>query len=155
MGLDDLLHARDVHCALLPTYLRAPQGQGARGRIPITGAHRIATGLLLADRLGSAVAVIPKDRALDLGAMQQEFGRQFHVLGRIDASRAGSGPASAADGSTPTPAGIELFVDQSLVLLSYVYLETADPNRLARLDGDSFRSLFYGAWCGRITRNPD
>lgn len=119
---------------------------------PLIGRSRIAKTLLLADSKGYAVAVIPGNRQIDLFALQREFGRSFR-LGRPDETE------RFFPGSRPNalpPVGVdpklETFLDLSLVRLRDVFLETRDPRRLIRIVGESFLALFYGAWCGPISR---
>ncbi len=50
---------------------------------------------------------------------------------------------------------IETFLDQGLVTLDEVYFETEDQRQLVRVDGEAFRQLFYGSWCGRISQGVD
>lgn len=123
---------------------------------PPIGRGRIAKTLLLADARGYAVAVIPGNRQIDLLAIRREFGRSFR-LGRPDETDRlfpGTPPnALPPVGGDPR---LETFLDLSLVRLRDVFLETRDPRRLIRIVGESFRALFYGAWCGPISRavNP-
>jgi len=121
------------------------------------GRNRIAKTLLLADVRGYAVAVIPGNHQIDLLALRREFGRSFR-LGRPDETERlfpGARPnALPPVGGDPR---LETFLDLSLVRLRDVFLETRDPRRLIRIVGESFRALFYGAWCGPISRtaNPE
>lgn len=113
---------------------------------------QIARTILLADERGYALAVIPSDRHVDLAAIEREFGRRLRMARGDEVARLFPGlPPSALP---PIADGLQLetFVDQTLVPLSDVYFQTADPRRLVRIDGESFRSLLYNAWCGHITR---
>jgi prolyl-tRNA editing enzyme YbaK/EbsC (Cys-tRNA(Pro) deacylase) len=126
---------------------------------PRLGAHRLTRGaqiartVILADDPSYALAVIPRDRHVDLAAIEEEFGRRLRMASSSEVARLFPGLPPwtlppIADGPQ-----LETFVDQALVSLSAVYLETARPRRLVHIDGESFRGLFYGAWCGRISRS--
>jgi len=108
----------------------------------------VATTRVLKDDKGYALAVIPRAWAIDPPALREEFGRNFHL-----AEHAEIGNSFLL--GTPIPVarerGIEVILEQSLVCLLSVYLETAHPHLLIHLDGESFRCLFYGAWCGYIS----
>jgi len=98
-----------------------------------------------------ALAVIPCRWIPDTKAVEEEFGYRLRV--------ADGGRAEGLRFSTPLifsarEQGIEVFVDQSLIRLPQVFLETANPHLLIRLDGESFRRSFYGAWCGFISHVP-
>lgn len=114
--------------------------------------HLVARTVVLADSRGYALAVIPRDRHLDLAALENEFGRRFRVASNAETLRLFPGLPLRALPPVDAERRLETFVDQSLVPLTEVYLETTDPEGLVRLDGESFRGLFYGAWCGQISR---
>jgi prolyl-tRNA editing enzyme YbaK/EbsC (Cys-tRNA(Pro) deacylase) len=124
--------------------------QGNPGK-PIIRGEQIAKVLLLADGHGYALAVIPGNRRIDLAAMEQEFGRRFQIAGSDEVRRVFPDSPPRALPPNMGDADIETYVEQSLVRLSDVYFETADPRRLQHIDGESFRDLFYGAWCGGIS----
>jgi hypothetical protein len=136
-------------------YVSVPRQQGAWRRVleawcpgdAGVPAGSIARAVGLADRRGAAVALIPADRRIDLVVLAGELGRSFWIIGR-------SPPAAALVQRMASPDGphVETFVDVRLLRLPQVYLETADPCRLARLDADGFRRVFYGRWCGDISR---
>jgi len=148
LGLDRLLRLNGIDYA---TVLQPPAASRASrqvvcdcsGAVPL---GHIARPVLLSDRHGEGIAVIPADRRIDLHAIATEFGRRFRVVAPC---RGRDSPALATNGEEPQ---IETFVDQSLVQLPWVYLKTMIPSRLAKVDGEAFRSLFYGTWCGHISR---
>ena len=113
---------------------------------------RIARSVLLGDRRGHALAVVPSDRQIDLDALNREFGRELRVS---PSSEVQALFPSTSPGAIPPVAvsdGMELYLDDSLVRLPEVYLETGDHRQLVRLDGEAFRELFYGSWCGAISK---
>lgn len=113
---------------------------------------QIARTILLADDRGYALAVIPSDRHVDLAAIEREFGRRLRMARSDEIKRLFPGLPPNALPPIADELQLETFVDQTLVPLTDVCFETADPRRLVRIDGESFRSLLYNAWCGRITR---
>ncbi len=111
---------------------------------------RVATTQILSDGEGYALAVIPRNWAIDPPALQEEFGRDLHIANDVETEQ------SLLRGIPITIAsarerGIDLILEQSLACLPSVYLETVHPHLLIHLDGESFRRLFYGSWCGCIS----
>lgn len=148
-GFDDRLRRYGVEYA---TIIREhPIGRG-RTRDRSTLGTPIARTLLLADDRGYALAVIPSDWRLDLAAIEREFGRRFRMARAEEIARLFPGLRPSALPPVSEGLQIETFVEQALVPLSEVCFETADPRRLAQIDGESFRSLLYNAWCGHISR---
>ena len=149
MGVDALLRSNGVEYAtVFPEHSSRHEGR----RAPVIQGAQVARSVLLAGDRDYALAVIPRDRHLDLAAIEEEFGRRLRMAGTAEVARLFPGLPPRA--LPPITDGIQLetFVDQSLVPLSAVYFETASPRRLVRIDGESFRGLLYGAWCGRISR---
>lgn len=108
---------------------------------------QVAISQVLTDDEGYVLAVIPRSWSIDLPALREEFGRQFRIVD--DAELRGS----LLRGISPSAreCGFDVILEQSLVCLPSVYLETVHPHLLIHLDGESFRRLFYGSWCGCIS----
>ena len=117
-----------------------------RGRGKVAPA-RVARAVMLSDRYGEALAVIPADRRIDLTALAGEFGRNYRIV-----ENPGTNPPGVLGPHNERRR--DIYVDQALVGLPEVYVETREPGFLACLDGETFRSLFYGSWCGHISRPP-
>lgn len=148
-SLDALLRRNGVlYVTVRPGLARSRPARDAKA---IRGAQVVKT-LLLADERGYALAVIPKNREIDLAALEAEFGRSFRTASPEEAQRIFPGLPLRALPPIHEGRDADIYLEQSLVQLSEVYLETPKPGRLVRLDGESFRSLFYGAWCGQISR---
>lgn len=113
---------------------------------------QIARSLLIEDPRGYALAVVPADREIDLEALNQEFHRSFRKSRGTRVRQLFPGVAPGAIPPVGIGDGMETYLDDALVRLPEVYLETGERGRLARLDGEAFRELFYGSWCGAISR---
>lgn len=113
---------------------------------------RIARSVLIGDHRGHALAVVPSDREIDLGALNREFSRDFKLSASSEVRTLFPGATPGAIPPVGVSDGMERYLDESLVRLPEVYLETGDHRRLVRLDGEAFRELFYGSWCGAISR---
>ena len=148
LSIDALLRRNGVRYATVqPGRAQAGVGHGTLG----SQRGQVARVLLLADARGYALAVIPKNRHLDLAALENEFGRRFRLAGADDAERLFPGLPLRALPPICSCGQVDTYLEQSLVQLCDVFLETSDPRMMVRLDGESFRRLFYGAWCGQIS----
>jgi prolyl-tRNA editing enzyme YbaK/EbsC (Cys-tRNA(Pro) deacylase) len=148
-GLDALLRTGGIEYA---TVSHDPSNRlhGMRG-MPI-GGEDVARTLLLVDDSGYALAIIPRDRHIDLKAMEDEFGRRMSMARRDEIARLFPGLPPRALPPVAEGLNVETYVDQSLVPLSAIYFETASPRHLVRIEGEAFRGLLYGVWCGPISR---
>ena len=131
---------------------RPRRATGGRRSVP---AERVLKPLLLIEEDRHALAVIPKNRRLDLVALNRQFHRRFRRGTEEDAQRLYPGlPLSLL-----LPAGIgaqaEIYVEQSLLGLREFVIETPDYSRLIKIESDGFSELFNGAWCARISRPDD
>jgi prolyl-tRNA editing enzyme YbaK/EbsC (Cys-tRNA(Pro) deacylase) len=109
----------------------------------------------IVDDRGHALAIILKSRRIDLQAVNAEFDRSFVLTSRDEIQRLFPERPPRAIPPIGNTEDIETFLDQELVTLDEVYFETEDPRRVVRVDGDAFRQLFYGSWCGRISQGVD
>lgn len=112
----------------------------------------VARTVLIADEHGYALAVIPRNRLLDLPALNKEFRRNFRLARPDEAVQLFPGLPPRAMPPIGSDPRVETFLDQSLIGLRDVYFETRTRGRLMRVDADSLCGLFYGVWCGRISR---
>lgn len=110
---------------------------------------QVAISQVLTDDEGYALAVIPRSWSIDLAALREEFGRQFRI---VDEPVPGGSLLRGLSISDAGQCGVDVILEQSLACLPSVYLETGHPHMLIHLDGESFRQLFYGAWCGCISQ---
>jgi prolyl-tRNA editing enzyme YbaK/EbsC (Cys-tRNA(Pro) deacylase) len=126
---------------------QAADPTGPTRQIP---AHRIARVILVRDRNGYALVVIPQSCRLELNRLNRDFNRRFvrarpYELDRVLAVR--------KDGLPPMGPreGIETYLDEALVTGGDVYVATRDGNDLVRVEGEEFQERLYGAWCGRFS----
>jgi Ala-tRNA(Pro) deacylase len=131
-----------------PTRQDSGQTSAARQVSP----HRIARVVLVRDPQGYAVVVMPRSRRLDLDQLNREFNRRF-VRARPHEIE-GLLPTRREDGLPPLGpgAGVETYLDEALVTVGDVYVETRNGKDLVRVEGEAFHELLYGAWCGRFSR---
>ena len=125
------------------------QEAAERAGIPLS---RLARAVILADRQGLVMAVLPADHMLDFGALAELLGRSLRpaTLDRV-APRF----ADCAPGSIPPIAAafdLEAVVDERLAGLGSVYLEPGSHDTLLCLDGQDFQALHVTSRWGHIAR---
>lgn len=133
--------------------LRQPDGhRHTRRDLSVAVGERMLKTLLLVDDDRHALAVIPNNRHIDLVTLNRHFLRGFRLGTPDDAARLYPGLPRSLLLPAGIEAQVEIFVDQLLVGLREIVIETADRSKLVRIEGEDFSELLNGAWCGRISR---
>jgi Ala-tRNA(Pro) deacylase len=130
-----------------------PHSESSResARLAQIPADQLAKAVLLADRRGCVLAVIPGNCRLDLEALSRIAGRQ---LGLAREARLGPVFPDCDPGAIPPLGpdyGIETFLDDGLAGREEVYFEAGDHEQLIRLRGGPFLALLKGARHGRFS----
>jgi len=107
--------------------------------------------LLIEDRR-HALAILPKGRRLDLRALNGEFQRTFRVGTADDASHLYPGVPMHALLPAGLEAGTEIFIDQWLLGLEAIVLESPGDHPMLRFEGEALPEIFEGAWCAHFSR---
>jgi Ala-tRNA(Pro) deacylase len=111
----------------------------------------IAKGILLRDRQGYVLAVIPASEWVDLRRLQAELGRNLSMAPEAEVDRLFSDCDPGAVPPLGEAYGVEMVLDESLTSLSCIYFEGGDHEHLVRLDGDQFNALMQGVRRGHIS----
>jgi Ala-tRNA(Pro) deacylase len=111
----------------------------------------IAKGVLLKDRSGYLLAVIPASEWVDLVRLQTELGRDMILAHENEVDRLFTDCSPGAVPPLGEGYGLEMVLDTSLTSLSSVYFEGGDHQHLVRLDGDQFNALLQGVRRGHIS----
>jgi Ala-tRNA(Pro) deacylase len=104
----------------------------------------IAKAVILIDREGAVMAVVPGNAWVKLSAVKDELDREMVLAGEGDA--AGHFPDCDVGAIPPLgPAyGMETLIDKALVSLAHVYFESGDHRTLIKVDGEDFLELLSG-----------
>jgi len=115
----------------------------------VDDAH-IAKAVILRDRVGFLMAVVPGNTWVKLSAVTQELDREMVLAEEKDA--AGHFPDCDPGAIPPLgPAyGMESLMDESLISLGFVYFESGDHRTLIRVKGRDFPKLLSGVRRGRF-----
>lgn len=112
--------------------------------------EQLAKAVILNDRRGFLMAVIPGDRHVSLDELSKKLGRRLSLTPE---SRLVPVFRDCESGAIPPlgPAyGLETIVDDSLVGQADVYFESGDHRELIRVGGDEFLALLGEAMHGQF-----
>ncbi|MEK7758386.1 MAG: YbaK/EbsC family protein [Pseudomonadota bacterium] len=112
--------------------------------------EQLAKAVILSDRRGFLMAVVPGDRHVSLEDLWKKLGRRLSLTPE---NRLAPVFRDCESGAIPPlgPAyGMETIVDDSLVGQSEVYFESGDHRGLIRVGGDEFLALLQDAMYGQF-----
>ena len=112
--------------------------------------EQLAKAVILSDRRGFLMAVIPGNRHVSLDDLWKKLGRRLSLAPE---SRLAPVFRDCESGAIPPlgPAyGMETIVDNSLVGQPEVYFESGDHRGLIRVDGEEFLTLLRDAMYGQF-----
>jgi Ala-tRNA(Pro) deacylase len=114
---------------------------------------RLAKGVLLQDRKGYLLAVVPSTHRLDFDALEHLLGRRLALAREAEVGRLFP---DCEIGAVP-PLGdayrLDMMVSEGLIREPDVYLEAGDHRRLVRVSGADFDKLMAGARRGRFSHH--
>ena len=114
-----------------------------------------AKAVVLRDAEGYFLAVVPASHRLDLGALEQEFGRRPELVTEADLARLFPDCELGAVPALGPAYGLDSVVDSSLKNQPEVFLEAGDHEDIIRLDGVEFARVMEDAWFGDISKIDD
>ncbi len=114
---------------------------------------RLAKAVVLQDRQGYLLAVVPSTHRLDLDALEQLLGRQFELAREAEVGKLFPDCEVGAVPPLGDAYGLDVMVDESLTQQPEVYVEAGDHRRLVRLSGADFASLTGGARRARFSHH--
>ncbi len=111
---------------------------------------RVAKAVILTDRQGGVLVVIPGDKWVKVHAVGDTLGRELELA---DESRAASFFPDCDSGAIP-PLGpaydMETLLDEALTSLAFVYFESGDHRTLVKTSGEDFLALLEGSRQGHF-----
>jgi Ala-tRNA(Pro) deacylase len=111
----------------------------------------IAKGVLLQDREGYVLAVIPANEWVDLRRLKVELGRDLSIAPEVEVDHHFNDCAPGAIPPLGKAYDLETVLDESLTHLSSIYFEGGDHEHLVHLDCDQFNALMAGVRRGHIS----
>lgn len=113
--------------------------------------EQIAKAVVLADKDGYVMVVLPANRHVDVEALSKKFGRDLTLAPEF---RIGSVFKDCDLGAIPplgSAYGMTTMLDNCLIGLPEVYFEAGDHEDLILVDGEQFMSLMKGAQKGEFS----
>lgn len=105
----------------------------------------IAKAVLLKDKAGYLLVVVPASNWLRLEALRDHLNRDLRLASEDELAALFDDCARGAVPPLGPAYGLETLLDASLASLADVYFEAGDHQQLVHLRGEDFQSLFGGA----------
>lgn len=115
--------------------------------------RQLAKSVLLEDDTGCVMAVLPADKAVQVGELAEMLGRR--QLRLADEDRIASVFPDCVRGALPPVGmawGVETVVDDELETNDVIYLEGGDHQRLLRMSREQFHELMSPAQHGHFAK---
>lgn len=115
----------------------------------------IAKAIIVKDRQGYAMVVIPGHHWLRLKTINEELGRAFELAQETEISALFSDCQSGAIPPLGPAYQLETFLDQRLLTLANLFFEAGDHEHLVHVDGAAFHALLKGVRHGYFSHNNE
>jgi Ala-tRNA(Pro) deacylase len=104
----------------------------------------LAKGVILTDREGAVMVVIPGDCWVKLAAVQKELDRELALAAEDAAAKRFPDCTPGALPPLGPAYGIETLLDKAVISLAHVYFESGDHRTLLKVRGEDFAELLSG-----------
>ncbi|MDH5472188.1 MAG: YbaK/EbsC family protein [Gammaproteobacteria bacterium] len=111
----------------------------------------IAKAVIVKDRQGYAMVVIPGSDWIKVHALQNELNRDFQLAEESELHNLFTDCAKGAIPPLGQAYGLDTFLDESLNSLANIYFEAGDHEHLIHIRGDQFQKLFKGVRHGHFS----
>ena len=111
---------------------------------------QVAKAVVLSDRLGYLMAIVPGDRTVSLNELWKKLGRRLSLTPETRLAPVFSDCDTGAIPPLGPAYGMETIIDDRLEGQPDVYFESGDHHGLIRVDGEEFFLLLREAMHGRI-----
>jgi Ala-tRNA(Pro) deacylase len=111
---------------------------------------RLAKAVVLYDRRGYLMAVLPGDRHVSLEDLRRRLGRRLSMAAEVRLSQVFKDCESGAIPPLGPAYGLETIIDDGLVGLPDIYFEGGDHRELIRVSGERFLALLPEAEHGQF-----
>lgn len=142
------LQSHQVPYEVIPHPYRETTREAAESaRVPL---GQLAKAVVLADRRGYVMAVLPGDRHVSFEDLRKRLGRRLNLAAETRFQQVFRDCESGAIPPLGPAYGLETIIDDSLVGLPEVYFEAGDHRELIRVSGDRFLALMPEAKHGQF-----
>lgn len=140
--VEELLDRKQVRHELL-AHPRAFSSKGSAHAAHIAEDH-VAKAVIVKDKAGLAMVVIPANYWLKLHVLNQALDRCYILAGEAEAQAAFGDCAPGAIPPVGMAYGLETYLDEALCTLANVYFEAGDHEHLVHVSGAGFLQLLGG-----------
>jgi Ala-tRNA(Pro) deacylase len=116
---------------------------------------RLAKAVVLRDEEGYFLAVLPAARDLDLGALEEAFGRRPELVAEEELGRLFPDCALGAVPALGPAYGLDSVVDEAIRGLPEVSFEAGDHEEVIAVRGPDFERLLADAPVGAFSKVPE
>ena len=113
----------------------------------------IAKAVILKDKKGYAMAIIPASDWLKLKSLQEETDRTFELAEEEEAIKLFKDCQPGAIPPLGPAYGLETYLDDRLMTLANVFFEAGDHENLVQVDGVGFLKLLKGVRHGHFSHD--
>lgn len=113
---------------------------------------RVAKSVILKDRAGYVMAVIPSTYLLDVDALTRITGRRLHLADERELKDLFRDCELGAIPPLGSAYGLKTVMDESLMVSNDVYFEAGTHEDLVHMDMDTFLDLMGEAECAHFSR---
>jgi len=114
--------------------------------------EKLAKAVILNDKTGYVMAVIPASRYIDLTALSKRLGRPLELVAESGIPQIFQDCEPGAIPPIGPAYGMETVVDHGLVGQSDIYFEAGDHEELIHMDGEKFLLMLKQALHGTFAR---
>ncbi len=111
----------------------------------------VAKAVLLEDKQGYVVAVVPATHKLELGMLHNQVERDLSLANEREVGELFKDCELGAIPALGNAYGLDTVCEESLMDAPHVYLEAGDHEHLIHLTGDQFRRLMDNVQCAHIS----
>ena len=116
--------------------------------------RQVAKAVVLHDDEGYVVSVLPANRSLEIGWVNEELGRRLELACETEFKQLFGDCETGAVPALGDAYGLEVIWDDELASRSDVYIEAGDHEHLIRLQRHDFRDLMSGLPHTLISKGP-
>lgn len=110
----------------------------------------IAKAVIVKDKKGYAMVVLPGNENIKLHTLQKEMNRDFMLATEAEIKKLLNDCETGAIPPIGQAYGLETYLDEQLTSLANIYFEAGDHENLVHINGDEFHQLFSGVRHGHF-----
>lgn len=110
----------------------------------------IAKAVIVKDKEGYAMVVLPANENIKMHTLQKEMNRDFRLATETEIKKLLNDCETGAIPAIGQAYGLETYLDEQLTSLANIYFEAGDHENLVHINGDEFHQIFRGVRHGHF-----